>query len=499
MDRRDISRRRPMLQLDQPISSIRAKNKDYSESDDEGDEEEAQIENPSKEQSQPDSFNSSNNKSEIQEQISDSHLPTTSLINSEHSTEMDQSEESIEAALKNFLSEINALPITSIDNNSTLEKTSEKSFKNIVPTEKNQVGSLFTYTEGDWQRHFHQEEKRYYYYNSRTGETCWDLDTQTNVSGASLMSRSDEKTNNLDSSSKEDSNREVDTQLNQIIYSNTTDDTNNTTSMRPPSSDSPLHIRSRDAYDRLSIITPMATHLRLERHQIEFATRLHDWQIGALNSYYFEKVILEGLEMLIRSIEVSLTYPSSDLVTNLNTHSLSVNKQECSTSASDSSPIATLIQSSHHSTTALQPTSIPKTSNNSFSQSLFQSQITPPLPPLPPPPPLPQVENWNEVIDTKPESSDDGSCSPTRFQTSSLPGVSHSHEKKRKKEKDLVNSGFKNKKMKWKAAEDFLANTDWEEVTRQQHGSSSINPEAWIKEQIESGEAASNPNFEPIK
>ncbi|CAG8770454.1 30996_t:CDS:2, partial [Racocetra persica] len=443
MDRRDISRRRPMLQLDQPISSIRAKNKatdeakkrqesknvlqellgDYSESDDEGDEEEAQIGktcevNPSKEQSQPDSFNSSNNKSEIQEQISDSHLPTTSLVNSEHSTEMDQSEESIEAALKNFLSEINALPITSIDKNSTLEKTSEKSFKNIVPTEKNQVVSQFTYPEGDWQRHFHQEEKRYYYYNSRTGETCWDLDTQTNVSGASLMSRSDEKTNNLDSSSKEDSNREVDTQLNQMIYSNTTDDTNNTTSMRPPSSDSPLHIRSRDAYNRLSIITPMATHLRLERHQIEFATRLHDWQIGALNSYYFEKVILEGLEMLIRSIEeqisptgwlckwksdsktytwmhiqsnqVSLTYPSPDLITNLNTHSLSVNKQECSTSASDSSPIATLIQSSHHNTTALQPTSIPKTSNNSFSQSLFQSQITPPLPPLPPPPPLPQ-------------------------------------------------------------------------------------------------------------
>ncbi|KAF0540169.1 formin-binding protein 4-like [Gigaspora margarita] len=374
MDRRDISRRRPMLQLNQSMSSIRAKNKatdeakkrqesknvlqgllgDYSESDDEKDEEEAQIENPSKGQSQPDSFSSSNNQSDIQKPSSDTHLSTTSQFNSEHSIEMDQSEESIEAALKNFLSEINALPITSIDKNSTLEKTSEKS-KNIVPTENDQIASQLTHPEGDWQRHFHQEEKRYYYFNSRTGETCWDLDTQTNVLGTSLMSRSDEEPNNLDSS-KEDSNREVDIHLNQM---NTIDDTDSVTSLRPPSLDSPLHIRSRDAYDRLSIITPMATHLRLERHQIEFATRLHDWQVGALNSYYFEKVILEGLEMLIRSIEeqisptgwvckwksdsktytwlhiqsnqVSLTYPSPDLIASLNTHSLVVNNQECST------------------------------------------------------------------------------------------------------------------------------------------------------------------------
>ncbi|CAG8763645.1 1433_t:CDS:2, partial [Gigaspora rosea] len=463
---------------------------DYSESDDEKDEEEAQIENPSKGQSQPDSFSSSNNQSDIQKPSSDSHLSTTSQFNSEHSIEMDQSEESIEAALKNFLSEINALPITSIDKNSTLEKTSEKS-KHIVPTENDQIASQLTHPEGDWQRHFHQEEKRYYYFNNRTGETCWDLDTQTNVLGTSLMSRSDEETNNLDSS-KEDSNREVDIHLNQM---NTIDDTDSVTSMRPPSLYSPLHIRSRDAYDRLSIITPMATHLRLERHQIEFATRLHDWQVGALNSYYFEKVILEGLEMLIRSIEEQIsptgwgckwksdskTYTwmhiHPDLIASLNTHSLVVNNQECSTAGSDSSSMTNLMQSSQPGT-ALQLTNIPKMQNNSFL-------------------------HWNEVVDTKPESSDDGSGSPPHSQTSSLPNVSHSHERKRKKDKDLVTSGFKNKKMatlveKWKAAEDFLANTDWEEVTRQ-HGSSSINPEAWIKEQIESGEAASNPNFEPIK
>ncbi|CAG8680612.1 3177_t:CDS:2, partial [Scutellospora calospora] len=235
MDRRDISRRRPMLQLDQPISSIRAKNKatdeakkrqesknmlqellgDYSESDDENDEEGSQIENPSKEKSPSDSFNSSNNQSDIQKSTSDSHLPTNSLLNSENSVEMDQSEDSIEAALKNFLSEINALPITSIDKDSTTEKSNEKSVKNILPMEKDQIISQVTRPEGSWQRNWHQEEKRYYYYNDKTGETRSDLDIPTSVLGVSLISRTDGETYDIfDSiSSKEDPNREVDIQI----------------------------------------------------------------------------------------------------------------------------------------------------------------------------------------------------------------------------------------------------------------------------------------------
>jgi len=37
------------------------------------------------------------------------------------------------------------------------------------------------------------------------------------------------------------------------------------------------------------------------------------------------------------------------------------------------------------------------------------------------------------------------------------------------------------------------------EVRKQQHGVGSSDPESWIKEQIESGEAVNNPNLEPIQ
>ncbi|CAJ0922659.1 10826_t:CDS:2 [Entrophospora sp. SA101] len=51
---------------------------------------------------------------------------------------------------------------------------------------------------------------------------------------------------------------------------------------------------------------------------------------------------------------------------------------------------------------------------------------------------------------------------------------------------------------KWKAVEDdLLSNDDWADY--QKGSTKSTNPESWIKEQIESGEALNNPNLEPIK
>ncbi|CAG8518203.1 9985_t:CDS:1 [Acaulospora colombiana] len=503
MERRDIPRRRPMLQLDQPISSIRVKNKaadearkcqesknalqqllgEYSESEDEEDVEDSQTESSPAE------------KAEVVFRKSSLDLPispqTRPLSTSKQSIAMDQSEDSIEIALKNFMSEINALPVTSISNDSSVVTDEFGVNSKRSKSKKDEQSSQSPLHVGGWQQYWSHENNCYYYYNSKTGETQWEIDVLKGVSDpitcTAILGEGDNlKTASSDSlgpvhsmsSSQEDLNREADN-INKLSAIGRRDEPNIVTSLTAPPSDSPLHLRSRDVYGRLSGLIPLATHMKLERHQIEFATRLYDWQVGALNSYYFEKTILERLETLIRSIEeqisptgwtckwnsdsqqhswmhlktnqISLTYPSPDLITSLNTLSES------------------------------------------------SASTRPPLPP--PPPPLPPLPHQIGVAADNSESSDDDGAGSA---TGSRQGATSVNDRKRKKEKEVTSSGFKNKKMatlveKWKAAEDFLANTDWEEVRKQQNGTYPKDPEVWVKEQIESGEASNNPNFEPIK
>ncbi|CAG8575475.1 9046_t:CDS:1 [Acaulospora morrowiae] len=520
MERRDIPRRRPMLQLDQPISSIRVKNRaadeakkcqesknalqellgEYSESENEEDVEDSQTESSPAEKAET-VFSSSSLDLPIPP-------PTRSLPTSEQSIAIDQSEDSIEVALKNFMSEINALPVTSISNDTSMmnDESGTDLRRPKAKKDDDQSSSQSSLPDGEWQQYWSQDNNRYYYYNGRTGETRWEIDVPKGVSDPVLVTTTTTYTailkegdnlktasgDSLDptsnvTSAQQDFNREAENQS-----SSSTGRRNEFSiiaSLIAPPSDSPLHFRSRDVYGRLSGLIPLATHMKLERHQIEFATRLYDWQVGALNTQYFEKTILERLEALLVSLEeqispagwsckwnsdgqqhswihlktnqISFTYPSPDLTTSLGT--LPVNT------------------------------------------ALAHQTSYPPLPPLPPPPPLPQRVGDTDGLEVRPDSSDDdGSGSVTGSQTSSWQGSVSVNEKKRKKDKEVASSGFKNKKMatlveKWKAAEDFLANTDWEEVRRQQNGIHSKDPETWIKEQIESGEASNNPNFEPIK
>ncbi|CAG8467416.1 8913_t:CDS:2 [Diversispora eburnea] len=512
MERRDILRRRPMLQLDQPISSIRAKNKaadeakkrqesknvlqellgEYSESDDEENEEISQIEFPSKGKDVTVSLNSPLIPSIPPAQ---SHSPPTS----EQSITMDLSEDSIETALKNFMSEINALPITSINNDSsvTTSVTTVEDSNSKPKNDKAQFSSQIFSLENDWQEHWNQENNSRYFYNSKTGETRWEVDIQKNIIDSTI---SKEKSDNLETTSN-DSYYSV-----PYIATINKDESN---SLTVPSPDSPLHHRSRDIYVRLSSIMPLVTHMKLERHQIEFATRLHDWQIGALQTVYFEKTILEGLEMLLQGLEeqispagwtckwnsetqkhtwihlqtnqISYTYPNPDFTSSLSMHnnSVLVNHQDYVDSNGLDNGLDNDLDARFTSSLVTS------------SQYNLQS--------------YPVESEFMTISIIHFLNHDDGAISAMNSQASTGQGLisTVTSEKKRKKEKETLSSGFKNKKManlveKWKAAEDFLANTDWEEIRKQQNGTIK-DSEAWIREQIESGEASNNPNLEPIK
>jgi hypothetical protein len=190
------------------------------------------------------------------------------------------------------MSEINALPVTSIHNDSLVP--TDESMKN----EKESISAQISNLDSDWEKYWHNDNKCHYYYNKITGETRWEHEVHNTSSDCSLVTSKESKESSLISvSSKVDINREMDSQA------NVKDDSIQNMSLRPPPSDSPLHGRSHDAYGRLSNLAPIVTHLKLERHQIEFATRMHDWQVGALNTQYFDKVILERLEILLRGVE----------------------------------------------------------------------------------------------------------------------------------------------------------------------------------------------------
>jgi len=379
---------------------------------------------------------------------------------------VNQSEDSIEEALKSFMSEINALPVTSIHNDSLVP--ADESIKG----EKESISTQISNLDSDWEKYWHNENKCHYYYNKITGETRWEHEIRNIGSDWPLVL-------NTSKESKESSlisDREMDSQT------NVKDDSNML--LRVPPSDSPLHGRSRDAYGRLSNLAPMITHLKLERHQIEFATRMHDWQVGALNSQYFDKVILEGLEILLQGVEEQIS-PAGWIC------KWKTDTQTYSWIHLQTNQVSSTYPSQGHEQYQTQVV-------HSASSS---TQNPPPLPPLPPPPPsLPHPASTSDLnVNTKQTYSDDATNKSLGSYNVSQ-GVQHAGEKKRKKEKEPLISGFKNKKMatlveKWKAAEDFLSNTDWDEVRKHQHQ----DPESWIKEQIESGEAANNPNLEPIK
>ncbi|RIA93958.1 hypothetical protein C1645_761174 [Glomus cerebriforme] len=500
MERRDVTRRRQLLQLDQPISSIRAKNRaadearkqeetknvlqgllgDYSESDEDNEEQvsNSQLEEPNEEHPQTVS---------VLEKNSPKPTPPLPSIPSIHShpepenssTIIDQSEDSIEEALKSFMSEINALPVTSIHNDSLVSNDG------FTKSEKESISTQISNLDSDWEKYWHDENKCHYYYNKITGETQWEHEIHNISSDCSLTLDTFKEINNSKESSstlvssKIDINREMDFQV-----TNIKDDSLQNMSLRVPPSDSLLHVRSRDAYGKLSNLAPIVTHLKLEKHQIEFATRMHDWQVGALNSQYFEKIILERLERLLLGVEeqVSPTGWVCKWKTETQTYSW-IHLQTNQVSSTYPSQSHEQYQTSH-------PTSTSSTQN------------LPPLPPLPPPPP--HLDSMGDLDVGIKNSEEDGVYKSLGSYNISYQGVQPASEKKRKKEKEPLISGFKNKKMatlveKWKAAEDFLSNTDWDEVRKHQHGIGSSDPESWIKEQIESGEAANNPNLEPIK
>ncbi|CAB4475270.1 unnamed protein product [Rhizophagus irregularis] len=503
MERRDVTRRRQLLQLDHPISSIRAKNKaadearkqeetknvlqgllgDYSESDEDIEEQvsNSQLDNkpvgdkqvlqePNGEHSQPVSVLEKNSPKPTPP------LPTIPSIHSHpvpenSSTIIDQSEDSIEEALKSFMSEINALPVISIHNDSLVP--SDELIKNGKELISTQISNL----DSDWEKYWHDENKCHYFYNKITGETRWE----NFDSDFSLALSTSKETNNSKETSSTDVNREMDSQSISVK-----DDFTQNISLRAPPSDSLLHGRSRDAYGRLSNLAPMVTHLKLEKHQIEFATRMHDWQVGALNTQYFEKVILERLERLLLGVEeqVSPTGWVCKWKTETQTYNW-INLQTNQVSSTYPN------QSHEHYQTSVYSTST-------------STQNLPPLPPLPPPPPRSDSTGDKDVNIKSVYSEEDGANKSLGLYNVNHLGVQPTSEKKRKKEKETLTSGFKNKKMatlveRWKAAEDFLSNTDWDEIKKSQHGINSSDPESWIKEQIESGEAANNPNLEPIK
>lgn len=186
------------------------------------------------------------------------------------------------------MSEINALPVISIHNDSLVP--SDELIKNGKELISTQISNL----DSDWEKYWHDENKCHYFYNKITGETRWE----NFDSDFSLALSTSKETNNSKETSSTDVNREMDSQSISVK-----DDFTQNISLRAPPSDSLLHGRSRDAYGRLSNLAPMVTHLKLEKHQIEFATRMHDWQVGALNTQYFEKVILERLERLLLGVE----------------------------------------------------------------------------------------------------------------------------------------------------------------------------------------------------
>ncbi|CAI2178871.1 14921_t:CDS:2 [Funneliformis geosporum] len=475
MERRDATRRRQLLQLDQPISFIRAKNKaadearkqeesknvlqgllgDYSDSEEDNEEQvsNSQLEEPNEANPQTVSVLAKDSP-----KPSPPPLPSIPSAHSypdpeKSSVIIDQSEDSIEEALKSFMSEINALPVTSI-NSDLLVPIDE--FKD---NEKESTSTQISNLDFDWEKYWHNENKCHYYYNKKTGETRWEHEIQHISSDGSLALSTSKEMNNLNLYSKEPNNTDIE------MDSQTTTLKDNSTqniSLRVPPSDSPLHGRSHDAYSRLSNLAPIVTHLKLERHQIEFATRMHDWQIGALNSQYFEKVILEGLERLLQGVEEQVS-PIGWV---------------CKWKPETQTYNWIHLQTNQVSST--YPSQIVINSSSAYVAS--QSSNTHYLPAL------------SVDVNKKSEYSEDVSHQ----------GVQLATEKKRKKEKEPLISGFKNKKMatlveKWKAAEDFLSNTDWDEVRKHQHGIGSSDPESWIKEQIESGEAANNPNLEPIK
>lgn len=163
-----------------------------------------------------------------------------------------------------------------------------------IMNEKESISTQISNLDSDWEKYWHDENKCHYFYNKITGETRWE-NISSDFSLALSMSK---EANNSKETSSTDVNREMDSQSTSVK-----DDFTQNISLRVPPSDSLLHGRSRDAYGRLSNLAPMVTHLKLEKHQIEFATRMHDWQVGALNTQYFEKVILEKLERLLLGVE----------------------------------------------------------------------------------------------------------------------------------------------------------------------------------------------------
>ncbi|CAG8566443.1 7949_t:CDS:2, partial [Funneliformis caledonium] len=409
---------------------------------------------------------------------------------------IDQSEDSIEEALKSFMSEINALPVTSI-NNDPLVPIDE--FKE---SEKESTSIQISNFDFDWEKYWHNENKCHYYYNKKTGETRWEHEIQHISSDSSLASSTFKEMNNLNLYLKESNTEtEMDSQTKTLK-----DNSTQKMSLKVPPSDSPLHGRSHDAYSRLSNLAPVVIHLKLERHQIEFATRMHDWQIGALNSQYFEKVILEGLERLLQGVEEQLS--PTGWVCKWKPETQAYNWIHLQTSDFSSAYVASQSSITHYIPALSVGHEQYQISQNIHSTSTSSTSSTlnlPPLPSLPPPPPPhPDAVGDLDVNKKSEYSEDDGITKSFGSYNVSYQGVQIASEKKRKKEKEPLISGFKNKKMatlveKWKAAEDFLSNTDWDEVKKHQHGINSLDPESWIKEQIESGEAANNPNLEPIK
>ncbi|GBB99178.1 hypothetical protein RclHR1_03440011 [Rhizophagus clarus] len=483
MERRDVTRRRQLLQLDRPISSIRAKNKaadearkqeetknvlqgllgDYSESDEDIEEQvsNSQLEEPNEEHSQTVSVLEKNSPKPTPP------LPTIPSIHSHPDPEnsspiIDHSEDSIEEALKSFMSEINALPVISIHDDS-LAPSDE-----LTKNEKESISAQISNLGSDWRKYWHDDE-------------IHNIGSDFSLVTPKEMNNSKESR----SMSVSDINREMDSQA-----TNVKDDFTLNMSLRAPPSDSLLHGRSRDAYGKLSNLAPMVTHLKLEKHQIEFATRMHDWQVGALNTIYFEKVILERLERLLLGVEEQVS--PAGWVCKWKTESQTYSWIHLQTNQVSSTYPS---QSHEH----YQPSQIVYSTSTS-------AQNLPPLPPLPPPPPPPRSDSTGDLdVNSKSVySEEDGTNKSLGLYNVNHQGVQPASEKKRKKEKETLTSGFKNKKMatlveRWKAAEDFLSNTEWDEVRKNQHGISSQSPEAWIKEQIESGEAANNPNLEPIK